>query len=195
VQPITRALIIANVLVFFMQQALGGQFEVWFALWPIGTPAGYPAFMPWQIITYGFMHGGLAHIAFNMFALYMFGSDLERVFGPRRYLTLYFLSMITAAIAQLVVAFVAGGEPVPVVGASGAIFGLLLAYGMYFPRRTLVLLFPPVPMPAWLLVTLYGCLELYMGVTGTQEGVAHFAHLGGMLGAWLLIMQWRGRLL
>ncbi len=190
---ITRILIIVNVAAFVVQQTLGDQFTDLFALWPTGTPAGYPQFMAWQIITYGVLHGGLMHIAFNMFALYMFGSDVERLLGPRRYLLLYFTSLVTAALTQLAVAFFAGGEPVPVVGASGAIFGLLLAFGMYFPRRILVLLFPPIPMPAWLFVTLYGILELYLGVTGTQEGVAHFAHLGGMLGAWGLIQYWPRR--
>jgi membrane associated rhomboid family serine protease len=183
-----------NVAVYLAQPMFGETFEYYFALWPIGSPAPYPGFEPWQIITYGFMHGSLAHIGFNMFALYMFGSDLERVFGQNRYLQLYFTSMITAALAQLAVAFAMGGEPVPVIGASGAIFGLLLAFAMYFPRRTIVLLIPPIPMPAWVFVILYGVLELVLGVTGTEQGVAHFAHLGGMLGAWLLILYWRGKL-
>ena len=90
-------------------------------------------------------------------------------------------------------AALAGGAPYPTVGASGGIFGLLLAFAMYFPRQTIVLLIPPIPMPAWLFVTLYGALELFLGVTGEQAGVAHFAHLGGMVGAWLLIRYWRGR--
>jgi membrane associated rhomboid family serine protease len=195
--PITLALILINVSVFFVGQgspALNDWLEWYLALWPIGSPAPYPGFAPWQVITYGFMHGGTMHLAFNMFALYMFGSDLERVFGQNRYLQLYFTSMVTAAVAQLVVAFVIGGDPIPVIGASGAIFGLLLAFAMYFPRRTIVLLIPPIPMPAWVFVILYGALELFLGVTGTEQGVAHFAHLGGMLGAWLLILQWRGKL-
>ena len=192
--PITRTLILINVIVFFIEPMFGDLVIRNFALWPIGTPHGFPEFMPWQLISYGFLHGSPMHLAFNMFALYMFGGDLERVFGANRYLQLYFTAMVTAAIAQLVVAYAAGGDPVPVVGASGAIFGVLLAFGMYFPRRMIVLLFPPIPMPAWLFVILYGVLELVLGVTGSQEGVAHFAHLGGMLGALLLIMQWRGRL-
>ena len=158
------------------------------------TPAGGSlGFQPWQIITYSFLHGNITHLLFNMLALYMFGGELERLFGQQRYLNLYFLSVITAAIAQLVFSAAAGGDPYPTVGASGGVFGLLLAYGMYFPRRTLMLLIPPMPMPAWLFVTLYGLVELYFGVTGTEQGVAHFAHLGGMLGAWLLIQYWRGR--
>lgn len=192
--PITLALVMLNVAVFLVEPAFGDRFVLNLALWPIGTPAPYPTFEPWQVVTYGFMHGSFWHLAFNMFALYMFGSDLERVFGERRYLQLYFTSLVTAAITQLVVANVLGGEPVPVIGASGAVFGVLLAFGMYFPRRTIILLIPPIPMPAWVFVIVYGLLELVLGVTGTEQGVAHFAHLGGMLGAWLLIMQWRGKL-
>jgi membrane associated rhomboid family serine protease len=90
------------------------------------------------------------------------------------------------------VAGVLASEPYPTIGASGGVFGLLLAFAMYFPRRIIVLLIPPIPMPAWLFVTLYGILELYLGVTGTEAGVAHFAHLGGMAGAWLMIQYWRG---
>jgi membrane associated rhomboid family serine protease len=196
IPPITRALLIVNVAMFMLTSAGGDAFILHLALWPVGTmtlAGGSLGFQPWQIITYSFLHGGIGHLFFNMFALYMFGGELERLFGQQRFLNLYFLSVITAAIAQLVFSAVAGGDPYPTVGASGGVFGLLLAYGMYFPRRTLMLLFPPIPMPAWLFVTLYGLLELYLGVTGTAEGVAHFAHLGGMLGAWLLIQNWRGR--
>jgi membrane associated rhomboid family serine protease len=127
-----------------------------------------------------------------MFALFMFGSDIERVFGQRRFLAYYFACVVTAAAAQLVVS-AASGAPYPTVGASGGVFGLLLAFALYFPRRTVMLIFPPIPMPAWLFVTLYGALELYLGVTGTMAGVAHFAHLGGMLGGFLMIQYWRGR--
>jgi membrane associated rhomboid family serine protease len=128
-----------------------------------------------------------------MLALYMFGGQLEQVFGSRRFLVYYLGCVFSAALAQLAVSVLADGPPLPTVGASGGVFGLLLAYGLLFPRRTLMLLFPPIPMPAWLFVTLYGLLELYLGVSGTQAGVAHFAHLGGMLGGWILIRQWRRR--
>jgi membrane associated rhomboid family serine protease len=101
--------------------------------------------------------------------------------------------VIAAGVTQLVFAAVAGGEAYPTVGASGGVFGLLLAFGVLFPDRMIVLLIPPIPMKAWVFVTLYGLLELYLGVTGTQEGVAHFAHLGGMLGGWLVLQYWRGR--
>lgn len=196
IPPLTRALIAINVAVFLGEVFLGDVLILYFALWPPGTTsvfADFPGFQPWQIVTYCFLHGSWAHLLFNMFALFMFGGELERVFGAKRFLNLYFAGVITAGIAQLVFSGVAGGEPNPTIGASGGVFGLLLAYGMYFPKRTIVLLIPPIPMPAWLFVTLYGAVELVLGVTGTQEGVAHFAHLGGMLGAWLLIRHWRGR--
>ncbi len=194
--PITRTLIMINCAMFALQMLVGERFMIYLALWPIGSSAVLPpglGFQPWQIITYGFLHGGLMHLLFNMLALYMFGGELERLFGARRYSNLYFLSVITAALTQLAFAALSGSEPYPTVGASGGVFGLLLAYGYYFPNRTVMLLFPPIPLPARIFVMLYGGLELYLGITGTQEGVAHFAHLGGMLGAWLLILYWRGR--
>jgi membrane associated rhomboid family serine protease len=125
-----------------------------------------------------------------MLALYMFGPDIERLFGTRFFTLYYFACVVTAAITHLAVTAWMGAAPAPMVGASGAVFGLLLAFGRYFPQRRILLLFPPIPMPAWLFVTGYGVVELVLGVTGTASGVAHFAHLGGMLGGWLMI-QWR----
>lgn len=197
VPPVTRTLIIVNVAVFLGEIFFGGGFISYFALWPLGTGSvfgGSIGFQPWQIITYSFLHASALHLFFNMFALYMFGGEVERLFGQARYINLYFAAVLTAAVMQLIVSSAAGGDPYPTVGASGGIFGLLLAYGIYFPNRTVVLLIPPIPLPARLFVILYAILELYLGVSGTQEGVAHFAHLGGMLGAWLLIQYWRGRL-
>ena len=189
--PVTRLLLIANIAVYLLQSVLGDLLIVWFALWPFNTPPGYGAgFLPWQVLTYGFLHGGLIHLGFNMLALYMFGGQLELVFGSRRFL-IYFLGCVfSAALAQLAMSALSGGPAFPTVGASGGVFGLLLAYGLFFPRRIVMLIFPPIPMPAWLFVTLYGLLELYLGVTGTAAGIAHFAHLGGMLGGWILIRQW-----
>jgi membrane associated rhomboid family serine protease len=139
------------------------------------------------------MHVQTVHLAFNMFALYMFGSDIERLFGSRFYLAYYLVCVVAAAVTHLVITGVLGAEPAPTIGASGAMFGLLLAFGWYFPHRRVLLLFPPIPMPARVFVTLYGALELVLGVTGTQQGVAHFAHLGGMLGGWLMIEYRRRR--
>jgi membrane associated rhomboid family serine protease len=183
--PATQALILVNVLAFLLDSTLDDALTAQLALWPLGT-----YFMPWQIITYAFLHGNLSHLLFNMFGVYMFGSELERVWGPRRYLTLYMVSAISAAIAQLLVSSLTGAA-YPTIGASGAVFGLLLAFAMVFPRRMVVLLFPPIPMRAPVFVALYGALELVLGVTGTQAGVAHFAHLGGMAGGFLLMRYWR----
>jgi membrane associated rhomboid family serine protease len=194
--PVTRGLILANVAVYLLQQMVGDPMIIYLGLWPLGTASvygGMPGFQPWQVITYGFLHGSVMHIFVNMFALYMFGGQLERLFGPKRFLNLYLASIITAGLSQLAYAAFTGADPYPTIGASGGVFGVLLAFAMYFPRQTIVLLIPPIPMPAWLFVTLYGALELFLGVSGMEVNVAHFAHLGGMLGAWLLIQYWRGR--
>ncbi|HET8554334.1 MAG TPA: rhomboid family intramembrane serine protease [Rhodanobacteraceae bacterium] len=200
--PATRALLIANVAVFLLQQLFYPFLAVHFALWPWG--AAHPMRMPdgsvvmvgfqvWQLVTYAFMHGGFTHILFNMFALWMFGGAIERLFGQREFLIYYFVCLVVAGIChELVVQFFTGGF-YRTVGASGAIFGLLLAFGMMFPHERIMLIIPPIPMPAWVFVTGYGVIELILGVTGTQQGVAHFAHLGGMLGGFLLIEYWRGK--
>ncbi len=193
--PVTKTLLIANVAIYLAQQFMGDVLVLWFALWPLAaTGAGAPGltgFLPWQVITYSFLHGNELHILVNMLGLYMFGSEIERVLGPRRYVTYYFVSVLVAAVAQLVMSAVSPGPPYPTIGASGGVFGLLLAYAMFFPRRIVMLIFPPIPMPAWLFVIVYAVIELYLGVTGTQAGVAHFAHLGGMLGGYLLLRYWR----
>jgi membrane associated rhomboid family serine protease len=186
--PLTKSLLIANVVVFLLQQALGDSFSALLALWPLGSGE----FMPWQLVTYAFAHASLTHIAFNMYGLWMFGSELERVWGPRRLAVFYFVSVLAAAIAQLAVSALLGSDA-PTLGASGGLFGLLVGFAMLFPQRRIVLLIPPIPMPAWVFVTLYGVIELTLGVTGTQAGVAHFAHLGGLLGGWLVIRYWRGQ--
>jgi len=196
--PVTLALLIANVAVFFAQAFADNSLIIWFALWPFGSPAytgpEAPAgFLPWQLVTYSFLHGNGLHLLVNMLGLFMFGSEVERVLGVRRYFTYYFVSVLAAALAQLVMSAMAAGPPYPTVGASGGVFGLLLAYGMFFPRRIVMLIFPPIPMPARMFVFVYAAIELYLGVTGTQAGVAHFAHLGGMLGGFLMLWRWRRR--
>ncbi len=194
ITPVNKALIFANLGVFALQFLLGPLIETYFALWPPQAASyGGAGFMPWQLVTYGFLHGGFAHLFFNMFALFMFGSEIERLFGAKKYLTYYFLCVIGAALMHLIVVQAAELPPLPTVGASGGVFGLLLAFGMAWPRRTLMLLFPPIPMPAWLFVTLYGLLELYLGVTQTQSGIAHFAHLGGMATGFVVIRYWQGQ--
>jgi membrane associated rhomboid family serine protease len=188
IPPLTRALIIANVVVYFAETVAEEALIGLFALWPIG-----PGFAPWQLVTYSFLHGSVLHLFFNMLALYMFGSDIERIFGRRRYFAYYFTCVLGAALMQLLVSALSAGPPYPTLGASGGVFGILLAFALYFPHRIIMLIFPPIPMPAWLFVVVYGLIELYLGVTGTQAGVAHFAHLGGMLGGFMTIQYWRGR--
>jgi membrane associated rhomboid family serine protease len=183
--PVTRALIVINVLVFLGEFVTGGSVTSSLALWPLG-----PQFMPWQLLTYAFVHASVPHLVFNMFGVYMFGSDLERVWGPRRYVAYYLACALSAAASQLLVAGLTGAY-YPTVGASGAIFGLLLAYAMLFPNRTIIPLIPPIPMRAPVFVAVYGGLELLLGVTGTQAGVAHFAHLGGMAGGFVLMRFWK----
>lgn len=198
----TQALLIANVLVYLLEMQMGRVLFQWFALWPgAGTGlASLPFLAPWQLVTYSFLHGGLTHLAFNMFAVWMFGGELERVWGARRLAMAYFASVVTGGVAQLLVGGLFGSGGGPVVGASAGVFGILLAYALVFPNRTIVPLIPPIPMPARVFVLLYAVLELVLGVTGTQAGVAHFAHLGGLLGGWLVYRygrsapgNWRGR--
>ncbi|HEX3842720.1 MAG TPA: rhomboid family intramembrane serine protease [Steroidobacteraceae bacterium] len=189
--PATRAIIVVNVLVFLLERAATVPMEVHFALWPLGTPEGL--FRPWQLVTYAFLHDptGLTHIFFNMFALYMFGPALEAYWRPRRFLGYYFVCVIAAGVTQLAVEYALGGGE-PTIGASGGIFGILLAFGMLFPRARILLYFA-IPMPAWLFVAGYAVVELFFGVTGRQASVAHFAHLGGMIGGALMILYWRLR--
>lgn len=186
IPPVTRTILLANIAVFLLEIGLGPILVEPFALWPLG-----PRFAVWQPLSYGFLHEGATHLLFNMLGVYMFGGQLERVWGGRRFLIYYLTCILAAALAQIVTTTVSG-ELYPTIGASGGVFGLLLAFAMLFPRQPILLLFPPIPLPAWIFVTLYGLLELVLGITGTAAGVAHFAHLGGMLGGYLLIRAWRG---
>ena len=192
--PVTVALVSINVGVFILQYLIGDSLLLTFALWPRAdamTP-DEPSLQVWQLVTYSFLHAGTPHLLFNMFALLMFGSSIEELFGARRYVLYYIVCVIGAAITQLIVNDFLN-SPYPTVGASGGIFGLLLAYGMAYPHRRLIVLPIPVPMPAWLVMTLYGAIELFLGITGTLQGVAHFAHLGGMAAGYLLLRYWKGR--
>ena len=202
--PVTRALLVSNGLCFVLF-ALVNPVELFpLMLWPLGDylvrfesgAAISAGFLPWQLVTYGFMHGNVPHLFFNMLALFMFGAPIEQVLGQRRYISYYFVCLIGAGLVQLTVATLAvayGDNPYPTVGASGAVFGLLLAYAILFPNRQVLLLFPPIPMRARTFAILYGLLELVLGVTRTQSGVAHFAHLGGMVFGYGMLQYWRGR--
>lgn len=180
-------MIFACIAGFLLEMGAGEPALNAFALWPLGA-----GFLPWQLVTYAFLHGGIAHLAFNMYGLWMFGRELEYLMGRRAFLNLYFASVLSAGLTQLFV-ISATGSVYPTIGASGGVFGLLLAYGMFFPNRVLMLIFPPIALPAWLFVAIYAGFELTLGVTGSQAGVAHFAHLGGMVGGYIVIHLWRGR--
>lgn len=209
--PVIMNLLIANGMLFFLQtffyERTGGLLEKYLALWPIGVDGwaqqqGFLAgadvgFYPWQVLTYGFLHGNFAHIFFNMLALWMFGREIELRWGSRRFATYYFVCLVGAGLIQLIVCTASlqgGGAPYPTIGASGGTFGILLAFGMLFPYRRIMLLFPPIPMEARYFVIIFGGLELLLGVSGLRTGIAHFAHLGGMLFGFLLILYWRGKL-
>ena len=188
------ALIAANVVVFLLQRQSDGALEGLFALWPLQGDEGPWHFHFWQIITYAFLHstGNNWHLLFNMFGLWMFGGEIERYVGPWRLLACYFASVVTAALAQLLVPMWLGSPPAPVIGASGGVLGLVLAYAVMFPKRKIAV-YLVIPMPAWLFATLFAGLELFLGITGGQADVAHFAHLGGMVGGALVVTQWRRR--
>ncbi|CAJ0800050.1 Rhomboid protease GlpG [Ralstonia psammae] len=187
-----KLLILINVAVFVAELFAGNALLRTFALWPLGVSADgvRGAFMPWQPLTYAFLHANGAHLALNMFGLYMFGRDVERTVGTPRTWLLYLSSILTAAFAQIALTALSVLPAGPVIGASGGVFGLLLAYAVLFPNRTIVPLIPPIPMPAWVFATLYAVVELTLGVSGTESNVAHFAHLGGMVGSGLLLWHW-----
>lgn len=201
-RSVVGKLLMANLLLFLAEAMYGEVMLRWLGLWPLGLfgvdPIGMlaPSFLPWQVVSYAFLHGGLLHLGLNMYALWMFGRQLEAVWGPYRFAAYYLACVVGAALTQLAVSeyvLFQGGRAYPVIGASGGVFGLLLAFALLFPRARLVLLFPPIPVQARWFVLGYAALELYFGVTGTAEGVAHFAHLGGMFTGWLLLRDRRRR--
>ena len=185
--PVTKAFMLICTAVYCAQLLFGRLLDALFALWPIASGN----FMPWQVLTYAFLHGDFGHLFFNMIGLWMFGGELERLWGQKRYLHFLLAGALSAAAVQIIWTMLIGSR-VPTVGASGAIFALLLAFGMLFPNRTIMLLIPPIPMKAKFFVAIFGALELVLGFLG-GGGVAHFAHLGGMLGGFLMIRFWRGQ--
>jgi membrane associated rhomboid family serine protease len=202
-----KYLIATNVVIFLLQSALvqsaySGVLEYFLALWPLRPIGGHVYFHVWQLISYAFLHStdkiafsrfnvwGM-HLLFNMLMLWTFGAEIERHAGPWRLLNCYFASVVTAALTQLLVPQWFGAPPAPTIGASGGVFGLLLAYALLFPHRKVVPLIPPIPMPAWVFAMMCAGIELFMGVSGTLSGIAHFAHLGGMIGSALVVAQWR----
>lgn len=155
------------------------------ALWPPNSGLFYP----WQLVSYMFLHGNFSHIFFNLFALWMFGQAIENLWGTRRFVIYYFATGVGAALLQLLLTL--SGNPI--IGASGAVYGILLAFGMTYPNREIVLLIPPIPIKAKYFVLMYGAFELFNGVFSSNTGVAHFAHLGGMVVGFVLIRIWKSK--
>ena len=207
--PVTKNLIIINVIVF-LATLVNEDFMIGtFALF-------YPTsqyFHWWQVVTHMFMHGGFWHIFFNMYTLLIFGSVVERYIGPKKFLLFYFVCGLGAVALHFGVEYwqmqsymegaalgnatalqrIEAIKFTPTVGASGAIYGVLMGYAMIFPESEMTLLFPPVTLSAKWMVVVFAVIELFTGVTGLNAGIAHFAHLGGMLIGWLMILWWRKR--
>lgn len=221
--PVIKNLLVLNGLVFIAQflasntladGSLLAHILNYLALYPPGGPeqaalliseqiGDAPGFWPWQMVTYSFLHGGFGHLFINMLILWMFGVAIENQWGSRRFAVFYFICVVGAAVVHLL--FVSGGQTVPTsmgptmaaiptVGASGGVYGVLLAFGMMYPNRTIYLIFPPIPIRAKWFILGIGAIQLYSAVTETQGGVANFAHLGGMVVGFLLIQYWRGKL-
>ena len=201
--PVVKNLIIAICVALLATELLpfGDALIERFALF---NAAG-PLFHSYQVFTYMFLHGGISHLFFNMFALWMFGRTLEMELGSQRFFTYYMVCGIGAALIQLGVSYAeyahlldAAGVyaasrllAIPTVGASGAVFGLLLAFGVLHPNNRIMLMFPPVVLKAKWFVLIYGLIELVFGMSGYQAGVAHFAHLGGMIWGFGLLYWWK----
>ena len=207
--PVTRNLIIINVIVFVAsllnQNFMIGNFALFYPTSPF--------FHWWQVVTHMFMHGGFWHIFFNMYTLFIFGIVLERMIGSKKFLLFYFVCGLGAVALHLGVeylqmqSYMQGAalgnaaaiqhineiKMTPTVGASGAIYGVLMGFAMLFPESRITLIFPPISLSAKWMVVVFVAIELLTGITGTASGIAHFAHLGGMLFAWLMILQWRKR--
>ena len=201
IPTVTKNLVAINILMFIASLVNENFMVTNFAMF---YPAS-PFFKPWQILTHMFMHGGFWHIFFNMYSLLMFGSILERSLGPKKFLIFYFVTGLGAVALHTGVewmqarVFIANGAVnayqallmTQTLGASGAIYGVLIGFAMLYPQAQLMLIFPPIPVKAKWLVIIFAAIELFSGINGIQESVAHFAHLGGMLFGWLLIRWWR----
>lgn len=181
--PVSITIIMVCVAIYLLQN-LSPQL----ALWPLHS--GY--FQPWQLVSYAFLHGGFNHLFFNMFALWMFGLPVEKIWGSKRFVSYYLICVLGAGLIQLLVQHLSGNI-YPTIGASGAVFGLLLAYGVMWPNNKLILIFFPIPIKAKWFVLIYGGAELVFGVTGAMPQVAHYAHLGGLFFGAGLLWRWGWR--
>ena len=188
IPPIVKGLLILNIVAYIFAELLGVQYSGMLALYYYKSPL----FHIWQPLTYMFMHGGIMHLLFNMFALWMFGRIMEQVWGAQRFLIYYLVCGVGAAIVQEICQEVGLLHPfVSTVGASGAVYGVLLAFGMTFPDEKIFIIPIPFPIKAKYFIGFYVVLELLEGFSAS-DGVAHFAHLGGMLFGAIFIILWRG---
>lgn len=186
--PMTIGMIVICTVVFFANAKFGNPLYRDFALWPWSGP-----FQPWQLLSHAFLHGSITHLFFNMYGLYLFGSQVEQTVGRYRYLSLLVVSAMTAGLVQLL-ANAWENSQAPTVGASGALFGVMYVYARLYPKAKIMLILPPIPLPAWLFVLLYALLELYLGFSRATTQIAHFAHLGGLLGGIVIFAHWLRRL-
>jgi membrane associated rhomboid family serine protease len=203
ITPVVKQLLIINIAVFVIsnisRQFFFANFAFFNPILPGADPLINPNFQIWQIISYMFLHGGLGHLFSNMFGLFIFGSTLESYMGSRKFLIYYLITGVGAALLNSALnsyemsQMLVDSEPywrqavTPMVGASGAIFGILVAFGVLFPNVELMLLFFPFPIKAKYFVILYGLYELYAGTHGIQSGIAHFAHIGGLVTGFVLL--------
>jgi membrane associated rhomboid family serine protease len=211
ITPVVKNLLIINVIFFIATMLFPNQLEEHLAVFYFDSPF----FRPWQPISYMFMHGGIGHIFFNMFALYSFGSILEAHWGAKRFINFYLITGLGALALQWAVqafevyqitgsitndiALAAAGNPTldgiygsPMLGASGAIFGLLVAFAMLYPNIEMYIMFIPMPVKAKYIIPVYIVIELFLGLGRFQgDSVAHFAHLGGALIGYILVKIWR----
>ena len=201
IPTVTRNLLLINIVVFvatFIDDTLLHD-DYMYRMFALFYPAS-PFFRIWQPLTHMFMHGGFWHLFFNMYTLLMFGAPVERAIGERKFLIFYFICGFGAMALHwgvqwcqlhMAAGMAADILSIPTVGASGAIYGVLIAFAMLYPDATLVLLFPPIPLKAKWWVLIFAGIEVVTGITGTMDGIAHFAHLGGMLIGFLLMLYWR----
>ena len=183
-----KHIILINILMLVLTYLNNPLMSRWFALNPITF-----LWKPWQLVTFMFMHGGIGHLFFNMYTLFIFGSVLENIWGTKKFLTFYFVTGVGAALVNIGVQYLTGSFALTV-GASGAIYGILMGYAMLYPDSVLTLLFPPVSLKAKWFVLIFAGIELLLGISNNPaDNVAHFAHLGGLIFAFLLIMYWKKR--
>ena len=185
ISEVVKNLIFINAIVFLaLQLPLFSAFRHFFVLYPVGSEA----FQPVQLVTHMFNHGNMSHLFFNMLALFFFGPDVENIWGAKKFLIYYMICGLGSMIAHVIL-----GGNAPVLGASGAISGVLIAFAWLYPDRRVMLLIPPIPMKAKYLIMIIIVMDLFLGLSHMSTGIAHFAHLGGAFFGFLLIMFWRNK--